>query len=59
MKDQKEKIYNPIYHHIKKNKISRNKFNQGGEHNENYKTLIKETEDTINGKIFCAQGLEQ
>ena len=57
---KKNEEYNLIHNCIKKNKISRNKFNQGGENNENYETLMKETEeDTINGKIFYAQGLEQ
>jgi len=30
MNSQKQ-INNPIYHYIKKNKVPRNKFNQGGE----------------------------
>ena len=28
-------------------------------HTENYKTLMKEIEDTINGKMFCAHALEE
>ena len=45
---------NPIYNGIKKNKIHRNTFNQGGEdlYLENYKTLVKEIEEnTKSGKI--------
>ena len=41
---------NPSYNGIKKNKIPRNKFNQGGEdlYTENYKTLVKEIEEDTN-----------
>ena len=53
---------NPIYNCIKKNRVSMNKFNQGGKrlYTEKYKTLIKRTEEetNINCKIFHAHGLE-
>ena len=49
MNYQKEKAKNnPVSNHVIKNKISRNKLNQGGgkSYSENYKTFIKEVGDT-------------
>ena len=58
MKEQKEKLRNPIYNCTKKNKIPRNKHNQRVKdlYSENYKTLMKEIEeDTKKWKdILCS-----
>ena len=50
MNYQRNQENDPIYNCIKKNKISINKFNQGGErlNTEKYKILMKETEKETN-----------
>ena len=58
MKYQKQKLgKNPAYYSNKKNKVSRNKLNQGGKRpvSENYRTLKKEIEEDINKwrDIWC------
>ena len=53
---------NPIYNWITKNKISSNKFNQGGERPVHWKLWHwwkKLMKKQINGKIFYAHGLEE
>lgn len=45
---------NPIYNYVKKNKINIAK-EMKDLYFEKHKTLMKETKDTINGKIFHAQ----
>ena len=56
---QRIKESNPMCNCIKKNKILRNKFNQGGDnlYSENCKILMKKKMKTtqINGKLFCVQ----
>ena len=52
----------PVYNSIKNSKIFRNKLSQKVKdfYSENYKTLIKETEeDKVNGKVSLVHGLEQ
>ena len=57
---EKEKLREQsIYNCIKKNKIFKNKFNQGGEKSKIYKTLMKEIKDVTNKwKLYCANGFE-
>ena len=63
MNYQKEKLgnVNPIYHSKKKNKVPRNKFNQGGKaYLENYRTLKKEAEEATNKwKLYHVYGLKE
>ena len=52
IKYQKKKLRkNPIYNHIKKSKIPRNKSKEVKSlYSENYKTLMKEAEEERNGR---------
>ena len=59
MKYQKQKLgKNPTYYSNKKNKVSRNKLNQGGKRpvSENYRTLKKEIKEYANKwkHILCS-----
>ena len=58
MRQQREKLRKQSYFQFQ-NKIPKNIFNQGEIYTVNYKTLFKYTERDTNGKIFCAQGLEE
>ena len=53
MKHQEEKLRkNPMYYSNKKNKVPRNKFNQGDLYSENYRTLKKEVEEDTNKQMY-------
>ena len=61
-KDKSRKQFNYLCkHHIKKNKIPKNKPTQETKdlYSENCKSLIKEIEDDTDGKIYHVFGLEE
>ena len=57
-KKKSSSIYNTFKEDIK---ILRNKFNEGDQnlYTENYKILMKETEEETNRKIYHVHGLEE
>ena len=61
MKNQKEKLISPI--HLATKRIKYLGVNSPEEtkelYTENYKTLVKEIKDDINGEIFHVAGLEE
>ena len=57
MKNQKEKLRNQSHSPLQQKEISRNKPKETKElYTENYKTLMKEIKDDINGEIVHVPG---
>ena len=57
LETQEEKFF---HHHIKKNKIPRNKPKEAKQlYSENYRMLMKEMKDDTDGKIHHGLGLEE